>query len=127
MKRYYYLKFNYSQISEVGKLSLAESLVTIVRSIHQSNMVWVDCKLSNVVRFHSSLPEWRGIDFEHTLVVWRLVKRFFLLWLYTVLYAPPELVRWLYGSSSGGERLVSSKSMDMWSVFDGDCKWRGFV
>jgi len=26
------------------------------------------------------------------------------------------LVRWLYGSSSGGERLVSSKSMDMWSV-----------
>ena len=25
-----------------------------------------------------------------------------------------------------GGGLVSSKSMDMWSVFDGDCKWRGF-
>jgi len=43
-----YLKSNYSQIPEVHKLSLAESLVTIVRSIHQSNMVWMDCKLSNV-------------------------------------------------------------------------------
>ena len=27
-----------------------------------------------------------------------------------------ELRRWLYGSSSGGGRMVSSKSMDMWSV-----------
>jgi len=43
-----YLKSNYSHISEVHQLFLAESLVTIVRSIHQSNMVWVDCKLSNV-------------------------------------------------------------------------------
>jgi len=76
-------------------------------------MVKVDCKLSNVVRFHFSLPEWRGIDFEHSLEIGGEIPSHHGC---TVLYAPPELVRWLYGSSSGGRRLMSSKSMDMWSV-----------
>ena len=90
-----YLKSNYSHLSEVHKLFLAHSLLTIVRSTHQSNMVWVDCKLSNIVRFHSSLPEWRGIDFEHSLEVGEEIPSHHGC---TVLYAPPELVRWLYGS-----------------------------
>jgi len=68
---------------------------------------------SYIVRFLSSFPEWRGIDFEHSVEVGEEIPSHHG---FTVLYAPPELVRWLYGSSSGGGRLMSSKSMDMWSV-----------
>ena len=91
----------------------AEFVVEVVRFIHLKRIVWLDCKLSNVVRFPTSFPEWRGIDFEHSLEVGEEIPSHHGC---TVLYAPPELVRWLYGSSSGGGRLVSSKSMEMWSV-----------
>jgi len=46
----------------------------------------------------------------------------------TALYAPPELVRWLYGSSNGGRGVGEFEIngyVECGSVFDGDCKWRG--
>ena len=93
-------------------------IAQIVSCIHESDKVWMDCKLSNVVYFPDNYPEWKGIDFEYTLDEGVEIPFDHGC---TIAYAPPELVRYLFdeeGEKKGDNdpTLLSSKSMDMWSV-----------
>ena len=113
-----YLKTTSSALNENDRIALGDNFIEIVSTVHESGLVWMDCKLSNVVRFHFSLPEWRGIDFEHSLEVGEEIPSHHGC---TVLYAPPELVYFCSENEQeeGEERkesLVASISMDMWSV-----------
>ena len=121
-----YLK-NEPNLSDNDKISLCEKVIDCVRLIHSCGLVWMDCKLSNMVRFFRS-PDWRGLDFEHSLRGGASISSNHG---FTPLYAPPELMRYLRRGEvrdDGEERkggdssfqsqstLTASKSMDMWSV-----------
>jgi len=116
MNRFLYSKHQWLKDNE--RVCLGESLVKIVSLVHESGKVWLDCKLSNVVYFPTDYPEWKGIDFEYSLnEVVEIPSNHGC----TIAYAPPELVRYLFdeGEEKKGEdesTLLSSKSMDMWSV-----------
>jgi len=47
------------------KLTMIVSLFKIIDQIHSNNMIWMDCKLGNIVKFpiNNSLIEWRGFSF----------------------------------------------------------------
>jgi len=116
MNRFLYSKHQWLNDNE--RVCLGESLVKIVSLVHESGKVWMDCKLSNVVYFPTDYPEWKGIDFEYTLDEGVEIPSDHGC---TIAYAPPELVRYLFveeeeKKGKDYQTLISSKSMDMWSV-----------
>ena len=92
MERYL---FNHPRLISQMKEVLAVNLCEIVDLVHQSGLVWLDVKPSNIVHFPSSTPEWKGIDFEFSLLDQSPISSNYAC---TPLYAPPELVR--HSSSS---------------------------
>ena len=105
-----YLRSRVGYLNDNDKIGIGYKLMEIILLIHDSGIVWIDCKPSNVVHFLSP-PDFRGIDFEHSLRVGEVIP---LNHGCTVLYGAPEVVRYLSGGDN--EVLLSSRSMDMWSV-----------
>jgi len=96
-------------LNDFKKVDLALDITLMLDQIHSSQIVWMDMKSANIVRFFRGVS-WRAINFDHALHFGDSIPHNHGC---TYQFAPPELVRHLTFQEGS---LSASPSIDTWSL-----------